>query len=174
MPHEPAPSVLSGIARVIHRIEDALLAIILSAMIVLAFAQILMRNLFESGILWADPLLKVMVLWLGLLGALAATRERKHINIDVLSKLLPARGRHILRALTTLFAAAVSALIAFHATRFILLEIEDASIAPFGGIPAWMLEVIIPIAFGLIAMRYLIHSVEDILALIKKTPDPWA
>ncbi len=174
MPHEPSPSVLSGIARFIHRLEDAVLAIVLSAMIVLAFAQILMRNLFESGILWADPLLKVMVLWLGLLGALAATRERKHINIDVLSKLLPGRGRHLLRALTTLFAALVSALIAYHATRFILLEIEDASIAPFGAIPAWTLEVIIPFAFGLIALRYLIHSAEDLLAFLKKTSEPWA
>ena len=55
-------------------------------MIVLAGTQILLRNLFDSGFVWIDPLLRVMVLWLGLLGATVATRQDKHIRIDLLSR----------------------------------------------------------------------------------------
>ena len=69
----------------LHRAEDGLLALLLSVMIVLAGTQILMRNLFDSGFVWIDPLLRVGVLWLGLIGATVATRNNKHIRIDLLS-----------------------------------------------------------------------------------------
>ena len=70
----------------IHRIEDALLVLLLSIMIVLATTQILLRNFFDLGFVWADPLLRVMVLWLGMIGATVATRDNRHIRIDLLSQ----------------------------------------------------------------------------------------
>ena len=74
-------------AKRLHRAEDALLVLLLSAMIALASTQILLRNLFDSGFVWIDPLLRVLVLWLGLIGATVATRNNRHIRIDLLSKL---------------------------------------------------------------------------------------
>jgi TRAP-type C4-dicarboxylate transport system permease small subunit len=71
----------------LHRAEDALLVVLLSTMIVLAGTQIILRNFLDSGFVWIDPLLRVLVLWLGLLGATVATRNNKHIRIDLLSKL---------------------------------------------------------------------------------------
>ena len=69
--------------------------------VVLAALQIVLRYGFDSGIAWADPLLRVLVLWLGLLGALAATRDRRHITIDVLSRMLPARAKAAADAATS-------------------------------------------------------------------------
>ena len=70
----------------LHRAEDGLLALLLTLMIVLAGTQILMRNLFDSGFVWIDPLLRALVLWVGLVGATVATRHNKHIRIDLLSQ----------------------------------------------------------------------------------------
>lgn len=169
---EAQPGLFRRTLRIIHILEDGILALILSAMIALAFTQIALRNLFDTGLLWADPALKVMVLWLALLGALAATRERKHINIDVLSHVLPKRGQYALRAAGGLFTLCVSALIAYHGMRFVMLEFNDATTA-FSGIPAWTLEAIIPFAFSLMALRFLIHSLSDLYALIAGEGKPW-
>jgi TRAP-type C4-dicarboxylate transport system permease small subunit len=38
------------------------------------------------------------------------------------------------------------------------MDFEDG-ITSFAGVPAWMLEVIIPVTFALIGLRYLIMSV---------------
>ena len=73
-------------AQRLHRAEDALLVFLLSAMIVLAATQILLRNFLDSGFVWIDPLLRVLVLWLGLIGATVATRNNRHIRIDLLSR----------------------------------------------------------------------------------------
>ena len=140
---------------IIHRLEDGLLALMVAVMIFLAASQILLRNLFDIGFAWADPLLRVLVLWVGLMGALAASRTDKHIAIDVFSRLLGPRTLAIAKSLTALFTATVSGLIAFHAGRFVAMEYE-AGITGVAGLPAWLLELILPLGFGLIAVRYLV------------------
>ena len=78
MPNSPSllKAQLKGLLHKIHCIEDSILALLLFGMIVLSTSQIFLRNIFDSGIIWADPLLRVMVLWIGLLGALAATSSK--------------------------------------------------------------------------------------------------
>jgi len=157
-------SLVLRILTYIHRFEDGLLSFLLISMIVLASTQIFMRNLFDSGIAWADPLLRVMVLWLGLMGALAASRENKHITIDVLHRFMNDKVRCISGIFTALFTATVTAIIAYHSTLFVLIERESNSLA-FSNIPAWILVVIIPIAFAIMSVRNLIHIYQHSIAL---------
>jgi TRAP-type C4-dicarboxylate transport system permease small subunit len=155
------------LSAVIQRSEDFALALFLSAMILLASLQIFLRNFFDEGIAWADPLLRVLVLWVGLLGAMAASRGGRHISIDVLSRFLSPRAAAVADLLTSFFAAGLSALVAYHSARFVIDEREFGSIA-FSGIPAWQLEIIIPVAFSVIALRYLIAAVSDAAVLLGK------
>ena len=160
--------MISRFLTLIHRLEDGLLALLLSGMILLASGQIILRNLLDLGFTWADPATRVLVLWVGLLGALAASREDKQISIDVLSRFMPPRLRLAAKAVTSLFTAVVSGIVAYHAVRFVLFE-REAEVTAFAGIPAWLLEVIIPLAFGLIALRYALLFVLRGLAVL--TPE---
>ena len=58
--------------KLINVFEDSLLVVILTSMIMLAVYQIISRNLFSEGIVWIDPLLRTLVLWVGLAGAVSA------------------------------------------------------------------------------------------------------
>jgi TRAP-type C4-dicarboxylate transport system permease small subunit len=49
------------IVMILHKIEDSILVGLLLLMICMAVLQIFMRNLFDSGILWGDALVKVLV-----------------------------------------------------------------------------------------------------------------
>ncbi len=113
--------MLQRSVKILHNIEDSLLVIILLAMVTLAFSQIVMRNLFGSGTIWLDPLLRVLVLWVGLLGALVATRQDKQISVDVLTRILPEKLKIISNIITRSFAAIVSAIIAWHSFLFLIL-----------------------------------------------------
>jgi len=157
--------------KLIHRLEDSLLVGLLLAMLFLAVAQILLRNLLDVGLVWADPLLRIMLLWLGLLGALAASRDNKHISIDILTRLLPARVRLLSHCFTALFTVCISGLIAYHSGRFVVAEFEAHATAVMG-VPAWCFEIIIPLAFALIALRYLLHFGLHVSALRGKTAPP--
>ena len=151
------------IFRLIHGLEDAILVLMLLTMIVLGFGQIILRNIFETGFIWLDPMLRVMVLWIGLTGAMVATRLEKHIKIDVLTRLLPPRLKLLSQSFTLAFAGAICAIIAWHTTFFVISEIEYGGNA-FSGIPAWVLESIIPFSFAVMTLRFglgaLFHLVE--------------
>jgi len=148
---------LKSLLKALTVIEDTILAVLLGGMILLAGLQILLRNLFDSGISWGDPALRVSVLWIGLLGAMAATRDDRQISIDVLSRFLPGGLTARLRILTDLFTAAVSGFLASHALRLVF-EDRSAGMRAFAGIPVWVCELILPVAFGIIALRYLLYA----------------
>ena len=141
------------IIRLINTFEDSLLVVILSTMIVLAVFQMISRNVFAEGVIWIDPLLRTLVLWVGLAGAVVATRTDNHIRIDVFSKYLP---KHILPYVVRsvyLFTFLICLLIGWHAARFVYSEYVYGTIA-FSGIPAWLTAIVIPLSFFLIALRY--------------------
>ena len=141
----------------LHRVEDVLLASLLGSMILLACTQILLRNVFDSGFTWADPLLRVMVLWLGMLGALAASRGNRHIVIDVLSPVLPKAALRWTRLLTSIFTALVCAAVAWYSGQFVLSEWAYGGRGA-AGLPTAILASIVPIAFSLMAIRFVLYA----------------
>lgn len=144
--------------RGLHRVEDGLLVGAVLVMVVLAALQIVLRNVVGSGLLWIDPLLRALVLWIGLLGAVAASRAGRHIAIDVLTRALPDRWRRRALAAGCVFTAVVCAAITWHAVRYVMLEYEFDGTA-FAGVPTWAVVLILPLAFGLIGLRYLLFAV---------------
>ncbi|MBN1378035.1 MAG: TRAP transporter small permease subunit [Gammaproteobacteria bacterium] len=146
---------LERILHGLHQFELAILAIILLSMVLIATVQILLRNFFDMGLIWADPLLRAMLLWLGLLGAIVASHDNKHISIDLLSRFVTERWQCWIRMCTSFFTAIVCVVVAFHSGRFVLDEYSyqtPSNIA--SSVPSWIVEIIIPLAFTMIALRY--------------------
>jgi TRAP-type C4-dicarboxylate transport system permease small subunit len=134
-------------------VEQILVTVMLSAMIAVAFLQIMLRNFFSSGIDWGDPLVRYLVVWVGFIGAATATREGKHITIDVVSRFIPGRGNRYIYALSHFFATLICGLLTLAAIKFIRLEAQMGS-SVILGLPVWVPELIMPATFGLMTLRY--------------------
>ncbi len=147
----------------IDRLEDSLLVLILTCMILLASTQIVMRNFLGEGIIWIDPLLRLLVLWIALAGAIVATRSDNHIHIDIFRKQLPASWEKWLKRLVYLLSSLVCLTVGWYAARFVISEYRYGG-AAFGEIPSWIGAVIIPVGFLSIGLRYfllLIHTMRS-------------
>lgn len=149
---------IERLRRGLHLTENGLLVVAVLAMVVLAAAQIVLRNLFGSGQIWIEPLLRSLVLWIGLLGAVTASRDGSHIAIDILTRALPDRWRRGLQVAACAFTVLVCAAITWHGVRYVLLEYEFAGTA-FAEVPTWAVVTILPLAFGLIGLRYALFAV---------------
>lgn len=143
----------------LHRVEDLVLAAALAALVLLAVVQIGLRTLFDSGVLWLDPLLRILVLWIAMLGAMVAARESRHIGLDLASHALPPSLLRATRLLAFGFAAAVAAVVAWHSLRMVMDEFELGSIA-VGVLPVWLAQAILPLAFAVIALRLLLTGIR--------------
>jgi TRAP-type C4-dicarboxylate transport system permease small subunit len=144
-----------GIFRVIGGIEIGILGLLVGALIVLGCLQIVLRNFFHSGLFWADPLMRHIVLWIGALGGAYATSRVRHINIDVFSRLLPGRGRDV-RNIVIHFATAAAASVLGLATMRLVADERAYGEKAFLGIGTWLLQLVLPFAFFLITYRSLL------------------
>jgi C4-dicarboxylate transporter, DctQ subunit len=142
----------------LNKIEGVFLILMLSVMMLVAFGQVMLRNVFHTGINGADILLRHLVLWIGFLGAAIATSEERHINIDALRRFLSPRIRSAVDVLTDLFAAVICFFLMNAARVFVQSEMADQRMV-YQDIPAWYVQVIIPIGFGLLVVHFTIRAI---------------
>ena len=154
--------ILNRLDSIGAKFETILLVFILVSMILIAVGQIIMREVFEIGFGWIDELIRLMVLWIALVGSIAACRENRHIRIDIISNYLSERIRNSIQAFVDMFAAVICGFIAFQSWRYLKIEIEYSDIV-LVDTPAWIAHSIVPIAFFLISYRFLISALKKII-----------
>ncbi|MFH1145002.1 MAG: TRAP transporter small permease subunit [Candidatus Eisenbacteria bacterium] len=143
----------------ISAIERILLTIMILAMVGLAVYQIILRNLFHRGELWIEPLLRYLVLWIGFVAAVVATGRLRHVQINVIGRLLPPAPQiAILRV--TLFAAALICAVLARAAWVYLADEEAFGSTGFLGIPVWALTSVIFAGFSMMAARFAVRAGE--------------
>ena len=94
---------MSDQSRLIDVIEEKLIVIILGAMTLITFANVVARYAFNANILWALELTVFLFAWLVLLGASYAVKKGAHLGVDMLINALPRDARRLM----ALFAVAI-------------------------------------------------------------------
>ena len=148
--------------------EDLALVVLLGAMIGVAVFQIANRQLFGGSftLAWADEFVKIVVLWLAMVGSIAAARDNKHIRIDLITHILSGRIVTVIKLVVDTFAAIVCAVIGWHAFRLIREEISWGDTI-FTDVPLWIMHAIVPFAFALISYRFVVRVARLVLELAR-------
>ncbi len=149
------------IDRGIDRAEGILLVLLLGLMVAIAFLQIVLRNLFATGLSWADALVRNLVVWVGFIGATLATRDGKHITIDLILRGLPQRAKGVIERVTYLFSVGICGLLTFAAIKFIRNEAVMGS-RTFWEIPTWVPGLILPATFALMTFRFGLRALKPL------------
>lgn len=144
---------LHSLHRGLLRIEDAFLLLLVAAIILLPVMQILSRLLEWQGLLWADQAVRLGVLWLALAGAMIASRQQQHIRIDLFQHFENTQWYLWIQRLTHLCTAIICGVIAWFCIGLVKTDYQYGDTA-FLDLPLWICEIIIPIAFGIIALRF--------------------
>ena len=162
-------SCLKHAIRFTQVLENGLLITLFAIMILTAFFQIGGRVFFSSGFPWADSFIYHLILWTGLMGAAVATREKKHINIDIFNRLLPSRYQHLTGSVTNLFSFFICGVLTYASVRFIIDEHQYPNDA-IGHLPTWLAGIPIPVFFLTVSIRFIIYSIQDLVLFYRKTP----
>ena len=155
-------NIINPIERGLALIETILLVTVLTFMIFLAFFQVILRDVFHSGILWADPLLRHLVLWLGFLGAAFAAAQGKHFAWEM-PKPTNKKLTGLFVSLSNFLGAIISFLLAGAAKQY---EIEEKTFGhalfKIGSFqfPSWASAEIIIVGFVLIGVHFLLRAIN--------------
>jgi TRAP-type C4-dicarboxylate transport system permease small subunit len=162
-------SVLERLDRFGRALENIALVGLLGLLIGVGVGEIILREVFGTGLSWADETNRLTVLWLAMIATVAACRENRHIRIDALGHLLPATAVRVSRVIVDVFAAGVCFVIAWHAYRYLLLEFEFEDTVLIDT-PAWIMHVIVPIGFGLTGYRFLVGAAKRAVGKLDDPP----
>jgi tripartite ATP-independent transporter DctM subunit len=140
------------VTRLLACVEDASASIALLAMAILPLLEIGLRKAFGVGVPASGPIVQHLVLWVGFLGAALAARDRKLLALassTFIPQGLPRRAADIVAAAV---GSCVSFLLAWGAVE--LVQSERAAGSTIGaGIPTWVAQLVLPLAFALIGLR---------------------
>ena len=151
-------------------ILDGLIMVLLGGLVLLAAAQILLRNLFSYSLFWGDDVLQLALLWLVMAGAVAAARSGEHLRINVLMQFFPRAARPWLYALLHGFTSTICAILCWQSVRMAL----DAYLFGdrlIGELPAWLAQSILPVGFGVLALHYGVRCLSEVFhGLARRQP----
>jgi TRAP-type transport system small permease protein len=77
------------------RVVEVLIAVFLAVMVVMVFGNVVLRYVFNSGIIVSEEVSRWLFLWVTFLGAVLALKEHGHLGTDVLISRLPLLGKKI-------------------------------------------------------------------------------
>ena len=140
---------------VINRFEEYVIAALLAFMTLTTCLQVILRYVFNSGILWGQEATSYAFMWMVLLGLSYGVRTNSHIAVEIFVQKMPRNGRY----LVTLLAAALCVVYALlmlqgayiYVDRLHFLGVEAQDIAA----PKWLLSSALPVGFALLALRLL-------------------
>jgi TRAP-type C4-dicarboxylate transport system permease small subunit len=149
-------SFLQSVNAFLGKVETGALCLIVAMMLGLAILKIVMRYIFSASLLWSDMMLQHLTLWLCFFGAALATCERRHISIDVLSRILPGKITRWTNLAVDCVALVVVGILAYYG--FLFIEDEKSSEAVLiGSVPLWWAKIIIPYGFVLIGIHVVLQ-----------------
>ena len=134
------------------KIETGGLCVIIAMMLGLAILKIVLRYGFQTSLAWSDVMLQHLTLWLCFFGAALATCERRHISIDVLSRILPEKITRWSNLIVDCLALIVVGILAYYGFDFLIDE-QSSEAVLMGNIPLWWAKSIIPVGFVLIGLH---------------------
>jgi len=141
------------ISRALHGVEDGLLFLALSGAIALPLIDAVARPFGSFHVPGGAEYLQQLTLWLAFVGGLVTTRERKHLTLSTAEFLGHGSFSRLARVITSALAAAPAAVLAYASWQVVEANRLDAKELP-GGLPVWVVELVMPVAMGLIAVRF--------------------
>lgn len=145
-----------------ERLEEVFLVILMVAATLIVAAQVFTRYVLKVSLPWSEEIARYMFLWLTWVGAAYATKERKHVSIDLIYERLPQLGKKVCTVIYTviwIWFLAMMAWISFRLTRSVYTGGQTAT---GSGLPMWVVYASIPTGMTLMLFRLLQNCYYDL------------
>jgi C4-dicarboxylate transporter, DctM subunit len=153
------PAEPGGRFRWLWQVENTLVALTLAVLMVLPLIEVVGRKLFHGGLAGGAVLLQHLVLVIGLMGGMFAARDRRLLSLSTLTNFLKGRWQTAARVFSSAVAAGITVFLCVAAVQLVAAEKEGGKLLAYG-IPLWTIQLIMPLGFGVIALRLIWHAAD--------------
>ncbi len=137
-----------------ERLEESLIALLLAAMTLVTFSQVIARYVFNYSFVWALELTTFLFGGLIFLGISYGVRVGAHIGVDALVKILPSKIAHRIGLAATLLCLLYSAIVFAGGWIYVNKMYDIGILAQDIPIPQWIPRLVMPVGFALLFLRF--------------------
>ncbi len=130
----------------LRNLEEIIVGTLVAAMSVIAVTNVIARYVFSSPIPWAEEFAGSCFIWLVFFGALLCTKQKRHLVVDALVIVLPARLQSIFRLVVDLFVLVLMVLLVYYGSVLMLATTQRTMSL---GIPKYYIYSVVPITAAL-------------------------
>ncbi|HKJ95581.1 MAG TPA: TRAP transporter small permease [Gammaproteobacteria bacterium] len=144
------------VIRLLNRVEEGIISLLLVALTLLVFVEVVMRFGFGMAIDWAEEGSLLLAGWFVLFGASHGIKTGSHIGVDFVVRAMPSRVRRAVSALAVLACLFYTGMLLLGSWEYldkvyrIGLPMEDVPL------PTWLAQSVLLIGFAMIGIRLLI------------------
>jgi len=135
------------------RLEEILIGSLLAVMAIITCLQVILRYIFDSGIVWGLEATSYAFLWMVLLGLSYGVRTNSHIAVDLVLTWVSGKSRRLILLISVALGLIYTLTMLYgtyiYIERLYLLEIDAQNIP----LPKWLLSSVLPIGFFLLLLR---------------------
>jgi C4-dicarboxylate transporter DctQ subunit len=155
-------SLSQRLLRGADRLEEAFMIVALAFMTLLTFAQVVLRYGFGTGLVWSLEATTYAFAWLVLIGMSYGVRKEAHIAVDLVTSRLSPRSARIAAAVALVCGLTYCGFMIYGSGLFLERLMTLGNNARDIPLPRWVLTGIMPIAFGMLALR-LVQAARPVL-----------
>lgn len=145
---------------ILHNFEDIIASIFISITTVLVIINIILRYIFNSGLVWSEEVATGCFVWSVFIGAVAVFKHRGHVGVDLIVKRLPEAMQRGVRLITDLILVALNGYMAYLSVLYI--QTSYTKMTPVLGVSSAYISSSVLIAFVLMAVYSVKFVVEDL------------
>ncbi len=155
LPEMPPPATpeTDPATRVPLKIEDWLTVLIMGALALITFANVLVRYFTNSSFAWTEEFSVFLMILLAMVAGSAAVARDRHIRIEYFSESGSMARQKRLSQFGAMMVAALFFLIAGLSLRMVFDDYRFEETSPGIGVPQWWYSVWLPIVSTAIALR---------------------
>lgn len=150
-----------------NKLEEVFLVILMAAAVIIVSAQIITRFILKTPLPWSEEVARYIFIWLVWVGAAFATKERKHIRIDVVVNKLPQIGQKACTIISTIIWIGFTIFMVYISFIMTSSVMSGGQTGTGSGIPMWIPYSAIPVGMALMLFRILQNCYFDLKALKK-------
>ncbi len=147
-------TTLARLETLFVRLNQGLVVVMMAAMATLVFTNVVTRYVFDFSLNWAEELSRYLMIWVAYLGAGLAMREGRHVAIEYVQGLLPARFAPVARALVALIILAF--LVVLAKLGIDIVQFAWRQRTPVLGWPQGVVYLAIPVGAVLFGLHFLL------------------
>ncbi len=143
------------------KLEEIVAGIFMVLMSVCTVGNVIARYVFNRPVAWAEEFARYAFVWVVFLGAVACTKQRRHIIIDAVVGALPRRIRGAVLAVADLSIIGLMIALIYYGWVFTTMSTEPTSMME---IPQYLIYVVVPLSAALVAL----YTLRDIRRNIRE------